>query len=82
MATEDTTMELLEERRDAAYDRRNLARYAMWSRVITEVTNLRAVAAAAARVYHDHSDDDAWAALFDALSSTDFLDEAIKNEEV
>lgn len=57
----------------AAYDANDTATLDLYLAIERELTQLRAVARAAARVYEDALDTDAMMALFDALSDAGML---------
>jgi len=50
--------------------------YAFYSNVEREIEALRAVGSIAARLYNDASDEEAWNALYEAISDAGLLEES------
>lgn len=60
--------------RQHAHDQANLSDYTFYDRLMRDRARLHAVAQLAARIYHDHGDEAAWEALYEALSAAGLLD--------
>jgi hypothetical protein len=69
----DTAMLEIEKQQLAAMNTRDLDRYRLYAAMERELKHLRAVGRLAARIYEDHSDEEAWEQLFDVLSDAGLL---------
>lgn len=60
--------------RQQANETNNFADYLFYAAIERSIAQLRAIGQIAARIYHDHSDEAAWEALYEALSDAGLLD--------
>ena len=72
LATDPAMIEIEKQQR-AAYDANDYATLELYLAIGSELKRLREVGSVAARVYEDHSDENAWWQLFEALSDAGLL---------